>query len=128
MIMEQSKFLNVLLFLTSLIGLLEWGGGNSQFLFQIEGEILSKIFKDPLSVLHPFTMLPMAGQLLLLATLFQKRPSSKITYWAIGLIWLLFGLILFIGIITLNFKILLSTFPFLISAFVTIKFRRSQSE
>lgn len=128
MIMEQSKFLNVLLFLTSLIGLLEWGGGNSQFLFQIEGEILSKIFKDPLSVLHPFTILPMAGQLLLLATLFQKKPSSKITYWAIGLIGILFGLILFIGIITLNFKILLSTFPFLISAFVTIKFRRSQPE
>ena len=128
MIMEQSKLLNALLFLTSLIGLLEWGGGNSQFLFQIEGEILSKIFNDPLSVLHPFTILPMAGQLLLLATLFQKRPSSKITYWAIGLIGLLFGLILFIGIITLNFKILLSTFPFLISAFVTIKFRRSQPE
>ena len=76
----KSKILNLTLILTSLIGYLEWGQDMSMFLFQGELDVISKLFTDPLSVLHPFTLLPLLGQILLLITLFQKNPSKVLTY------------------------------------------------
>jgi len=74
----KRKAYNLGLLLTSLIGYLEWGGNNNTFLFQAEGEILSKLFTDPGSVVHPFTLLPMTGQLILIVTLFLKEPTKII--------------------------------------------------
>jgi hypothetical protein len=117
----KSKILNILLVLTSLMGYLEWGKDNKQFLFQTEAEILSKLFNDPTSVIHPFTILPLAGQILLLITLLQKSPNKILTFIGIGGIGLLLGLMFVIGLISLNFKILCSTIPFLVLGFVTIR-------
>ncbi|HAP36745.1 MAG TPA: hypothetical protein DCQ28_12720 [Bacteroidetes bacterium] len=117
----KAKILNVLLVLTSLLGYLEWGKDNKQFLFQAEAEILSKLFNDPTSVIHPFTILPLAGQILLLITLLQKSPNKILTFIGIGGIGLLLGLMFVIGLISLNFKILCSTIPFLALGFVTIR-------
>lgn len=49
----KSKILNFLLIITSLLDYLEWSGNSSSFLFQANGEIFSKFFADPISVLHP---------------------------------------------------------------------------
>jgi hypothetical protein len=38
----KSKFFNLLLILTSLLGYLEWGKGHQMFLFQAEAEIFAK--------------------------------------------------------------------------------------
>jgi peptidoglycan/LPS O-acetylase OafA/YrhL len=96
------------------------------FLFQAEAEIVTKFFTDPLSVLHPFTVLPLLGQVLLLITLFQKKPGKILTYIGIGCIGILMVLMFFIGCISLNFKILLSTLPFLVLAFLTIRLHRKK--
>lgn len=120
----KSKILNFLLVLTSLIGYLEWGEKQKLFLFQAEYEILSKLFKDPFSVLHPFTIIPLAGQSLLLSTLFQKIPNKAITYISIAGIGLLFGLMFIVGLISLKFKILFSTLPFITMAIITIRFHK----
>lgn len=117
----KPKILNFLLVFTSLLGYLEWGKNNKQFLFQAESEILSKLFNDPTSVIHPLTILPLAGQILLLITLFQKHPNKILTFTGIGGIGLLLGLMFFISLISLNFKILSSTIPFLLLGFVTIR-------
>jgi hypothetical protein len=53
------------------MGYLEWGGDSHSYLFQAEVEVLSKLFVDPVSVLHPLTVLPLAAQVILLLTLFQ---------------------------------------------------------
>lgn len=116
----KHKILNVLLVLTSLLGYLEWGGGNSMFLFQAEAQILSKIFTDPQSVLHPLTVLPMVGQLLLVITLFQKDPNKRLTYIAIGGLGLLLGFMFIIGWMSLNYKVIGSAVPFLVVAVWTI--------
>jgi hypothetical protein len=120
----KSKLLNIGLILSSLIGYLEWGQGNHQFLFQSEAEIISKLFTDPISILHPFTILPLLGQILLIITLFQKQPDRIMTYSAIACIGILLLLMFVIGIISMNFKILFSTLPFLILAFITIRHHR----
>jgi len=117
----KSKILNILLIVTSLIGYLEWSGNNQMFLFQGEAEIIYKLFTNPASVIHPFILLPLIAQILLLITLFQKSPSRILTYISIAGLGLLLGFMFIIGLISLNFKILLSTIPFLIVAILTIR-------
>lgn len=114
------KFLNLLLIITSLFGYLEWSGNQRMFLFEAEAEIFSKLLIDPVSVLHPFTILPLLGQLLLVFTLFQKTPSKLLTYSSIAGIGLLLLFMFLIGIISMNYKIILSTVPFLTIAVITI--------
>jgi len=116
----KQKTINLLLILSSLLGYLEWGGGNHLFLLQAEGELLRKMFSDPTSVIHPFTLMPLAGQIILAITLFQKTPSKVLTFIGIGCIILLFLLMLFIGISIKNLKIFSSTIPFIFLSVLTI--------
>ena len=125
---SRVRILNALLILTSLIGYLEWGKGNSSFLFQTEWEILSKIASDPISILHPFTVLPIAGQILLLITVFQNAPSKQLTYFGIACLSLLLLMMFGIGLMSLNLKIVGSTIPFMAVAFLAIRQLRKESD
>jgi hypothetical protein len=120
----KSKILNFLLIIFSLFGYLEWSGNNHLFLFEAEIEIFSKLFTRPISVLHPFIVLPIAAQFILLFTLFQKKPSKKLTYISIFCLGILLGFMLIIGIISLNYKIALSTIPFIVVSLVTMLHHR----
>lgn len=122
----KAKILNFLLIITSLLGYLEWGGGNHIFLFKGETEIIYKLFTNPTSVLHPFILLPIIGQLLLLITLFQKKPSKTLTYISIGGLGLLLGFMCIIGIISMNVKIIASTIPFISIAVWVVYMLRGQ--
>ena len=124
----KSKTLNFLLIIFSLFGYLEWSGNNHLFLFEAEIEIFSKLFTSPISVLHPFIVLPIAAQFILLFTLFQKKPSKKLTYISIFCLGILLGFMLIIGIISLNYKIALSTIPFIVVSIVTMLHHRKFKE
>ncbi len=117
----KTKILNLLSILASFFGYLEWGEGNTVFLFQAEAEIFSKLFINPASVIHPFTMMPLAGQIALLTTLFQKRPNRMMTFIGLGGLGVLLGFMFVIGLLSVNYKIVLSTIPFLVTAFLTIR-------
>jgi hypothetical protein len=121
----KSKILNFLLILFSLFGYLEWSGKNHMFLFEAEIEILSKLFINPKSVIHPFIILPVISQFLLLFTLFQKTINRKITYISIFGLGLLIYFLFFVGLISLNYKIALSTVPFIVVSIVTILHHRN---
>jgi hypothetical protein len=120
----KSKLLNLLLIVTSLFGYLEWGGGNHTFLFQAEGEVLSKLFSNPASVLHPLTVLPIIGQILLLITLFQHQPNKVLTYMGMAGLGILLSFIFLVGALGLNLKIMLTALPFLVLAVITIRHLR----
>ncbi|HNR08785.1 MAG TPA: hypothetical protein PKM27_15810 [Saprospiraceae bacterium] len=120
----KSKVYNLLLILTSLFGYLEWGGNNHQFLFEAEAEIFSRLINDPLSVIHPLVLLPLAGQILLLITLFQRKPSKILTFIGMGGLGILLGFMALVGVLGLNYKIVLSVLPFLTIAVMTILFYR----
>ncbi|SHO62748.1 hypothetical protein [Algoriphagus zhangzhouensis] len=123
---QKKRVLILLLFLSTFFGYLEWGDDQSSFLIESELEIFSKGIKDPLSVLHPFTLIPFIGQILLLISLFQKAPKKWLVIAAIIGLGLLFGLILFIGIIGPNWKILVSSLPFWLFSILLIReFRKS---
>jgi hypothetical protein len=55
-----------------------------------------------------------------LITLFLRKPNKTLVYIGIGGIGLLFVLMFFIGLISLNFKIVLSTIPFILFSVLTI--------
>ena len=99
------------LLVTSMLGYLEWGGNHKMFLFQVESELLVKLFHDPLTVLHPFTILPLLGQVLLAIALFRRQ--KWLILGGIASIGVLMLLILTIGILGLNWKSGLSSLPFL---------------
>ena len=118
------KILNLILILSSLIGYLEWGGGNQSFLFQAEWEILSKFVQEPLKAIHPFTLLPLIGQVLLSITLFQKEPNKILTVTGLLGIGILIFFMFIIGLTGLNFNVLVSTMPFLITSFLVFRYYR----
>lgn len=123
----KQKMLNLALIITSLFGYLEWGQDNHSFLLQTEAVVLSKLFTDPASVLHPFVIFPMLGQIILIITLFQEKPSKILTYSSIAGLGLLLGLMFAIGLMGLNIKIIISTIPFLIFSILAIRnFKKAQ--
>ena len=123
----KEKLLNLFLVLTSFIGYLEWGKENHLFLLQAEVEIISKFISNPSSVIHPFILLPFLGQLLLIVTLFQAKPNKTLTYFGIRGLGLLLGFMFIVGMLSLNYKIIVSTIPFLFLAILTIKYRQDLS-
>ncbi len=116
----KKKLLNLGLILASLIGYTEWGTGNSTFLFTAEADVLIKMFTNASSVIHPFTVIPILGQLILLFTLFQREPGKLPTYIGLSALSLLIVFIFLIGIMSMNFKVLLSTAPFIALGIYTV--------
>lgn len=124
----KQKLLNALLILTSLFGFLEWGKDNDAFLFEAEAEIIAKALNDAMAALHPFVLLPMAGQLALLITIFQHKPSKRLTFAGILCIGVLLVFILFIGLISANYKVALSALPFMATAtYIIIRYKRKSN-
>ena len=117
----SAKYINFFFFLSSLFGLLEWGGNNAQFLYEAEFEILKKLSINPGSVLHPLTIIPFLSQAILIYTLIQRTPSRTLTIIGIYGIGILMVLILAIGIMTVNIKMIVSTLPFILCAVVAFK-------
>lgn len=117
----KTKALTLLLILTSLLGYLQWGKNQELFLFEAEAILLTKLVHEPSSILHPFTILPLLGQLLLFITLFQQNPNKWLSYIGITCLGILLGFMLFIGIISLKYKICLSTLPFWVLAFLVVR-------
>ncbi len=124
----KRKILNFLLIITSLFGYLEWGGNRHAFLFQAEAEVLSKIFTAPLSVLHPFTILPLTGQVILMVTLFQKTPGKTLTYTGIVSVGILLTLVFVIGLMSLNYKMIASAIPFIVVSVLSIQQYRVKND
>ena len=118
--MNKIKLLNLGLILSSLIGYLEWGEDQHMFLFQGELDVIGKVFTDPGSIAHPFIVLPMIGQILLLVTLFQHKPGKVLSLTGMACIAVLLVFISFVGFISLNLKIAVATVPFIACAVAQI--------
>lgn len=117
----KTKILILSLIIASLFGYLEWGGGNHTFLFESEYLVFTKLFSEPGSVLHPFIIFPLIGQVLLIVTIFQKKPNKYFIYSGIGCVALLLSFMVIVGVLAMNWKILVSVLPFFIITWFVIK-------
>jgi hypothetical protein len=113
--MQKYRIYQLCLILFSLIGYLEWGGGQKSFIVEVEIDILTKLFTDIKSMLHPLVILPFTGQLILIVTFIRKSSNIKWIHAGALAIGILYLLIFFIGCMLLNFEILISALPFLIT-------------
>lgn len=102
--------------ISSLLGYLQWGQNNSSFLYEAEAELIKKSWTNPLTALHPFILLPVLGQIVLIVSLFQKIPSKVLLITGTLGLALLLTFMLIIGIFSQNLYISLSTLPFMICA------------
>ena len=118
----QTKLLSLLLISSSLFGYLEWSGNNQMFLFKIEATIFQNLFKNPFSVIHPLIIIPIIGQVFLLINLFSKKIHKILFFSGLICLGLLFILLLLIGLISLNYKIAISTFPFIALSFISLNY------
>lgn len=107
----MNKFLPLLILLSSLIGYLEWGGGNSGYLFNLEYDLIRKGMSRS-ELMHPFILLPLVGQIVLLVSLFYPKRAWVIT--GILLLSVIMLMILLVGFLSMNYKIILSAIPFLV--------------
>lgn len=119
------KILAGLLIIFSLTPYLEWSGNNKAFLFELEFTVLKQLFTNPQNMLHPLILLPLSGQILLLIYLFRKIHKTLL-YIAIACLGLLILLMFFVGLLTMNFKIILSALPFILTAITTLVFLKRQ--
>lgn len=116
----KNRFLALTLLLTSLFGYLAWGNNQQAFLYQIEWDVISKLMNEPASVMHPLILLPLLGQLLLLISVFKKHPGKIHLFTGLGCIGVLFLMMLLVGILSNNAKIILFALPYLIVALITV--------
>jgi len=119
------KFYLLALMISSFFVFLSWSKTSSAFLFQMEYEIISKLFTNPLAALHPFTIIPLLGQILLLISLFQKTPNVVLLKIGIGCLLFLIGFVLIVGLLSRRISIIVSTLPFITLALVTLKTLRT---
>ena len=117
----KARVLNFLLLATSLCAYLEWGDKQHLFLFQAELILFSKLMHDPLAVLHPMIVLPFIGQVLLLITLFQKKPNWLYTILSLIFLGVLNVFIFVVGLLSLNMKITIASFPFIVISILILK-------
>ena len=124
----KARILRALLIISPLIVYWEWGGNNSTFLLQAEYEVIVKLFSDFLSHAHPLTLIPLAGQLLILIAIFHPKPNKWFTYIGIACMGLLLGLLTLIGLIGFSYITILSTVPFWVMVVLVIRQTKSSPE
>lgn len=117
----MKRVLNFGLLLSFLVGYLEWGTDKNTFIFQAEYELFSKILESPLTFLHPFILVPFCGQILLLYIIIKGDSTKLLTLIALASLGVFMLFLLFIGLLSKNFKIIISTLPFLIMATIIIR-------
>ncbi len=109
----MQKLIVACIFIASFFGYLAWGGDNSAFIFEAEYQILFRQGDKANTFAHPMVLLPFVGQLLILIALFQKKPDKRLVLSGIALMSLLFLLLFAIGLMGGDYKITLSTLPFI---------------
>jgi len=112
------RLIYIALALTPLVCFMAWGGGQSAFLFEAEYQLFFRQKGSAETFTHPLVLLPLAGQLLLLFSASQKKPSRRLAVLGQLLLSPLVALILLAGILSLHMKMVLSTLPFIVSSII----------
>jgi hypothetical protein len=121
--MNKGHFLGIMTILASFLGYMEWGTDSKSMVLTAEAAILHKLFTNPGEVIHPFVLVPLVGQIFLIVSLFMKNPK-RLVLLGIACISLLYLMLLFISIISLNWKMFISVVPFFVFAIIYIVYIR----
>lgn len=122
----NNRLINIGLVLAFFICYMEWGGGNSSFVFQSEYQIFTQSASWRDNFAHPIILAGLLGQLLFLYAAFKKTPSVKLTWAGILILSPVVLLIFLAGALSMNWKMVLSVLPFLALAVMFWRNNRKQ--
>ena len=108
------RLINLGLLLAFSICYMEWGGGNSAFVFQAEYELFRTADKLLSSLTHPLILAGLIGQVLLLYSIFSKTPNRLLNTIGILILSPVVLLVLLAGALSLNWKVIAAALPFVI--------------
>jgi len=123
----MKRILNLALVIAFQICFLEWPPSNSMFIFQ--GEYLIFSIKEQLidNLIHPIILTGLIAQLILLSGFLLPRINKMVNTLGVILLGIVVLLFFVVGLITLNYKIALSTLPYLgLTIVYFVKFRNKE--
>jgi len=130
----KARIYPLALLLSSLIAYLEWGGGQSTFLFEMEGQLFSDLFHQPEHFAHPLILLPLFGQIVLIYLITKPQAKRIGPLVAIISIGILLVFVLLGALLSWNPLMLISILPFLLISLLwmlyypSLKSQSTQSE
>lgn len=114
----------LLLLLSFFLCYLEWGNNQSAYMFEVVYTIFYEKFSAS-NFFHPIIFIGLLSFSVILISLFANI-NKKIEKTMVILLTVLVVFFLFIGVISLKYKVILSTLPFLF--IVNIYFRKAKKE
>jgi hypothetical protein len=100
------------LFVSFLFCYLEWPPDNRYFVYEIAYELLFQTSGKADAFSHPLVILPFLGQLLALIAVFLPNPKRWMVITAIALMGTLVLMLLIVGTLGLNWKMMGAVVPF----------------
>ena len=117
------RLINIGLLLSFSICYLEWPN-NSDYIFQLQFAVFTT--NDLVGVFtHPVIITPLIGEILILISLFKPKADKRLTFIGMILLGLIVLLFLLIGLMGLNWRMIISTIPFLLIATYFLYRRKS---
>ncbi len=112
------KYFPIIIVVAFQLCYLEWPPNHSMFIFEAEYQIFTKTSSYISNFSHPIILLGFISQIVLVLSAFYSKISNKLINISIILLSLLVLLFLLAGIFSINYKIILSCFPFLSLTFI----------
>ncbi len=103
------------LFASFLFCYLEWAD-QSAFVYEVAYLLLFEKSEKASAFSHPLVLFPFFGQLLVLISLFLPHPKRWMVMTGMVMMGLLVLMLVLVGVLGKNWKIMLATVPFLLSA------------
>lgn len=110
---QRIRVVNAGLLIAFSICYLEWGKDNAAFIFQVEYTIFSKESGLMQTLTHPVILPGLVGQILLIISILKKTLNKTINLTGVLLLGFIVLFLLYIGICSANYKIMLSTVPYI---------------
>jgi hypothetical protein len=121
------RFINIGLLLAFSLCYMEWGQGNSSFIFQTQYTLFSNTDNLMSSLTHPLIIAGLIGQLLLLYCAIKSNPNRIVNTSGILILSPVVLLTLLAGALAGNLKMIVSTLPYLVLAVIYfLRFRKGK--
>jgi hypothetical protein len=114
--------------IASLLIYLEWGGGNSAFLFSVEWELFRNLPSDPSVLAHPVVVPALLGQGMVLILLILPQPRPPWVLGAVFVLGLFPLLVLVIGLLSQQYRVVASVVPFFTVVWATWRWKSTAKE
>lgn len=102
----------------------EWGTDQSAFIFEIEFQFFADLRNNISAFSHPLILAGLLGQIGLASCIFIPKPKKWLLLGSLILLSVIVFFFLLAGILSGNYRIILSTFPFWVLVFLLLKVQK----